>query len=102
MIQDPPPKNRPPEYPADRLFVERWSPRGFTQDQITEPVLNTFFEAMWWAPSAFNFPAMALSLCPTRPARIRNPFLPFIPRGKTAPQFSPTHSLDSGWANFAN
>lgn len=45
---------RVPEHPADRLFVDRWSPRGFTQDQILEGVLNTFFEAARWAPPAFN------------------------------------------------
>lgn len=53
-IQEPASTIRVPEYPADRIFVDRWSPRGFTQDQITEEVLNTCFEAAQRALSAFN------------------------------------------------
>nr|WP_275190972.1 nitroreductase family protein [Bradyrhizobium sp. CSA112] len=36
------------------MFVNPCSPRGFTQDRIPGGVLNTFFEAARWAPSAFN------------------------------------------------
>ncbi|MHB0773891.1 nitroreductase family protein [Bradyrhizobium sp. 1.29L] len=126
-IQDPASKTRAPEHPADRIFIDRWSPRGFTEDQIPEGVLNTFFEAARWAPSAFNSQpwrflyalrgqsefeifltpligfnrgwaqrAAALVYLLSRKA--------FTPPGKTDPQFSRTHSFDSGaaWANFAN
>lgn len=35
-IQEQASKNRAPEYPAKRIFGDRCSPRGFTQDQIPE------------------------------------------------------------------
>lgn len=35
-------------------FLERWSPRAFTREEIPEPVLLSFLEAARWAPSAGN------------------------------------------------
>lgn len=43
-IQEPASKLRATEHPGDQIFVDRWSPRGFTHDQIQERVLNIFFE----------------------------------------------------------
>jgi nitroreductase len=126
-IQEPAAKSRTPEHPAERLFVDRWSPRGFAQDQIPESVLNTFFEAARWAPSAFNSqpwrflyalrgqPEFETFLAPliefnqgwARHAAALVYLLSrtnFTPPGKTEPQFSRTHSFDAGaaWTNFAN
>ncbi len=42
------------ERPIEELFLDRWSPRAFTDEAITLDVLDTFFEAARWAPSAFN------------------------------------------------
>jgi len=36
------------------MFTERWSPRAFTDEAISEAELHTMFEAARWAPSAFN------------------------------------------------
>lgn len=118
---------RAPDYPADLIFVSRWSPRGFAEDQIPEGVLNTFFEAARWAPSAFNSqpwrflyalrghseferflsPLIEFNQCWARQAAALIYLLSrkeFTAPGKTIPQFSRTHSFDSGaaWANFAN
>src|SRR5258707_5045349 len=41
-------------HPIDPLFLERWSPRAFTEDAISEPQLMTLFEAARWAPSSYN------------------------------------------------
>ncbi|MGF6962305.1 nitroreductase family protein [Paraburkholderia youngii] len=41
-------------HPIDRQFLERWSPRAFTQDTIPESTLLTFLEAARWAPSSYN------------------------------------------------
>lgn len=126
-IQEPTSKLRAPGYPADRIFVDRWSPRGFTQDQIPEEVLNTFFEAARWAPSASNSqpwrflyalrgqlefgtfltPLIEFNQGWGRHAAALIYLLSrkdFTPPGKTEPQFSRTHSFDSGaaWVNFAN
>ena len=42
------------DYPIDRQFLERWSPRAFTGEPIAEAELFTLFEAARWAPSAYN------------------------------------------------
>jgi len=45
---------RKPDYEIDPLFYERWSPRAFTEEEISDEVLNRIFEAAKWAPSCFN------------------------------------------------
>ncbi len=42
------------QYPIDPLFLERWSPRAFNEEEISEPELLTLFEAARWAPSCYN------------------------------------------------
>jgi len=36
------------------LFIERWSPRAMTGEQISDAELKRLFEAARWAPSSFN------------------------------------------------
>src|SRR5690242_19360370 len=45
---------RAPELAVDPIFVQRWSPRAFTGEEIAEATLMSFFEAARWAPSAMN------------------------------------------------
>lgn len=45
---------RAAEAPVERMFPDRWSPRAFTDEALPPDVLDTFFEAARWAPSAFN------------------------------------------------
>ena len=42
------------DYAIDPLFLNRWSPRAFTEEVIPEEELMTLFEAARWAPSCFN------------------------------------------------
>jgi nitroreductase len=42
------------DYPIDKVFLERWSPRSFTDDAITKIELMTMLEAGRWAASSFN------------------------------------------------
>ena len=42
------------DYAIDPLFLNRWSPRAFTEETIPEDELMTLFEAARWAPSCFN------------------------------------------------
>ncbi|HKH81788.1 MAG TPA: nitroreductase family protein [Methylovirgula sp.] len=42
------------DYPIDRQFIERWSPRAFTGEPVPEFDLHTMFEAARWAPSSSN------------------------------------------------
>ena len=41
-------------YPINSIFVNRWSPRAMSGDDITTAELMTLFEAARWAPSSFN------------------------------------------------
>src|SRR5262249_54327310 len=46
--------SRTAHHPIDPLFLERWSPRAFTDAPISERDLLTLLEAARWAPSSFN------------------------------------------------
>lgn len=45
---------RQPEYDVDRLFVQRWSPRAMSGEEIEDTALMGLFEAAKWAPSSYN------------------------------------------------
>ena len=45
---------RTAEYPIDEMFLERWSPRAFTREPISEDDLFTMLEAARWAASSGN------------------------------------------------
>lgn len=42
------------DYPIDKVFLERWSPRAFTGEAIPESELFSLIEAARWAPSSYN------------------------------------------------
>lgn len=46
--------SRTAEHPITPIFLERWSPRAFTGEAISEHELRTMFEAARWAPSSYN------------------------------------------------
>ncbi|MCK8784469.1 nitroreductase family protein [Roseomonas sp. NAR14] len=46
--------SRTAEHPIDPLFLERWSPRAFTGEEIAESDLLTMLEAGRWAASSYN------------------------------------------------
>ena len=45
---------RQADYPIEPSFLNRWSPRAFTGETISETELLTILEAGRWAPSAYN------------------------------------------------
>lgn len=45
---------RKADYPIDVRFLERWSPRAFTDDTMPEADLLTMIEAGRWAASSYN------------------------------------------------
>ncbi|MCU1321615.1 MAG: nitroreductase [Acidobacteriaceae bacterium] len=45
---------RSADYPIDPIFLERWSPRAFTGESISEKDLFTMLEAARWAASSGN------------------------------------------------
>ncbi|WP_442109105.1 nitroreductase family protein [Pseudomonas sp. NUPR-001] len=42
------------DHAIDDQFIQRWSPRAFTAEPISEATLLSFLEAARWAPSAYN------------------------------------------------
>lgn len=42
------------DHPIEPIFLERWSPRAFTGEEISEHTLRTMLEAARWAPSSYN------------------------------------------------
>ncbi len=42
------------QFPIDPLFLERWSPRAFNEEEISEKELLTLLEAARWSPSSYN------------------------------------------------
>jgi len=47
-------ETRKPEYPIDKRFLDRWSPRSLAPERISDADLFPLFEAAKWAPSSFN------------------------------------------------
>ncbi|MFC5473165.1 nitroreductase family protein [Paraherbaspirillum soli] len=45
---------RTADHPIAPQFIQRWSPRAFASDQISEAELLTILEAARWAPSSYN------------------------------------------------
>lgn len=47
-------KNTPTDYKIHNLIKNRWSPRAFSGERLTDDQVNSMFEAARWAPSSFN------------------------------------------------
>jgi nitroreductase len=45
---------RAADHPIDSVFLERWSPRAFTDEAMPPAELLRILEAARWAPSSFN------------------------------------------------
>jgi len=54
MAQVASPNLRKAEYGVDPRFVDRWSPRAFLSDPLSDDQVHSLFEAARWAPSCFN------------------------------------------------
>ncbi len=46
--------DRTADHPIDPMFLERWSPRAFNGEPLSEADLMTMLEAARWAPSSYN------------------------------------------------
>lgn len=47
-------EKRKADYPIDKIFLDRWSPRAMTGESIPQHELMALFEAARWAPSSYN------------------------------------------------
>lgn len=109
-------------HPADKLFIDRWSPRAMTGEAISEEELMTLFEAARWAPSSYNnqpwrilyarrdtehWPLFLGLLVEGNRAWAKDAAALLLFASKTTFDFNgekyPTHSFDTGaaWENLA-
>lgn len=118
--------SRTADHPIAALFLNRWSPRAFTGEAITDETLFTLLEAARWAPSSYNsqpwrflyakrgstpWPTFLGLLSERNQSWAKNASVlivavskkAFTPPGKDAPVMSYSHSFDAGaaWANLA-
>lgn len=47
-------QHRTADYPVEKVFLQRWSPRAMSGEAIADNELMTLFEAARWAPSTYN------------------------------------------------
>jgi nitroreductase len=45
---------RKPEYDVNQIFLDRWSSRAMSGEEISKDELMSLFEAAKWAPSSYN------------------------------------------------
>jgi len=45
---------RKPEFPVNEIFLNRWSPRAMSGEELSKEELMSLFEAAKWAPSSAN------------------------------------------------
>ncbi|MBW6424556.1 nitroreductase family protein [Rhizobium sp. XQZ8] len=45
---------RESEFPIDTFFLDRWSPRAFTEETMDQETILTILDAAHWAPSSGN------------------------------------------------
>lgn len=113
--------SRVAEHPIDLHFLERWSPRAYTGEEIPEDTLKSLLEAARWAPSSSNAQPWRFVYA-RRNTKYWDQFLSFLiefnqgwaknaaaiviviskttslPPGATQEVPWPTHSFDSGAA----
>jgi nitroreductase len=115
-------EKRHADYPIDSLFIDRWSPRAMSGEEIPEEELRALFEAARWAPSCYNnqpwrilyagrdsehWPLFFDLLVEGNKAWAQNAAALLLLVSKTTfdhnGQPSPTHSFDTGaaWENLA-
>lgn len=67
---------REAHYTIDPIYINRWSPRAFSDKPIEDDKLNSVFEAARWAPSAANWQPWRFIIAKT--SKDREKFLSFI------------------------
>ena len=72
---------RAPEHSVDPLFIERWSPRAFSGEEIPEATLMSLFEAARWAPSSYNEQPWRFICCPKDHPADHERFLSILAEG---------------------
>jgi nitroreductase len=69
-------QHRQADHEIDPVFLNRWSPRAFSEEPVEEEVLLSVFEAARWAPSSNNEQPWRFVIA--RTPRDRERFLEFL------------------------
>jgi nitroreductase len=114
--------HRKPEYPVEQCFVDRWSPRAMSGEELSDTELMSLFEAARWAPSSYNnqpwrflyarrhtphWPVFLDLLIPGNQAWAQRAAVLILIISKTTMDYngqpSVTHTFDTGaaWENLA-
>lgn len=115
-------ENREPDYPVQPLFLNRWSPRAMSGENLEEEEFMPLFEAARWAPSSYNNQSWRF-IYTTRESENWNTFMQLLDEGNRSwckdgavitlivskktfdhnGEVSRTHSFDVGaaWQNLA-
>jgi nitroreductase len=75
-------EHRKAQFEIEPMFLNRWSPRAYSEQPIDDETLFRIFEAARWAPSAFNLQPWRFIIARTE--EDRNKFLSFIMEGNVA------------------
>jgi nitroreductase len=115
-------EKRHSDHPVDDLFLDRWSPRAMSGDEIPKEELMILFEAARWAPSSANnqpwrilyarresehWPLFYDLLVDSNKVWAQNAAVLLLFISKTTFDYNekpcPTHSYDTGaaWENLA-
>jgi nitroreductase len=70
---------RNPETEIDSMFIDRWSPRAFDSEPLSQRQVDTLFEAARWSPSCYNEQPWLFVYATTEVDRER--FLPALVEG---------------------
>ncbi|WP_042222606.1 nitroreductase family protein [Oceanobacillus manasiensis] len=73
---------RKASYAIDPIYINRWSPRAFSAQKVSNDVLNSLFEAARWAPSAANVQPWRFVFASSE--EDKKTFLSFINEGNVA------------------
>jgi nitroreductase len=115
-------EKRHSDHPVDELFLDRWSPRAMSGEELPEEELMILFEAARWAPSSANnqpwrilyarrgsehWPLFYDLLVDSNKVWAQNAAVLLLFISKTTLDYNgkpyPTHSYDTGaaWENLA-
>src|SRR6266700_1477015 len=113
---------RKSDHAIEKIFLDRWSPRAMSGEEISEKDLMVLFEAARWAPSSYNNQPWRMLyarrgtsnwqmffdlMVPQNQEWTKNAAMLIVFISKTTFDFNskpyPTHSFDTGaaWENLA-
>ncbi|CAM3781612.1 nitroreductase family protein [Alicyclobacillus pomorum] len=72
-------EHRTPTYEIEPIFLNRWSPRAYSEQPIDDETLFRIFEAARWAPSSYNLQPWRFIVAKSEEDRSK--FLSFIFEG---------------------